>query len=165
MHILRLAPVTLLAILFPAVVSFGGALGENSLFCTGGTARGANIDHGLALASTSALFIGCLFVLTWLLSADLWRWRRLIAGACVLEAALLLVAIALVALDSATYISRECGFGFGDSSTSVGHVGWLYFAWGFAIAALLYLALRIVNYSPAPPGPEGEPDVPGLPLD
>jgi hypothetical protein len=53
----------------------------------------------------------------------------------------------------------------GPSFTSVGHVGWLYFAWGYAIGALLYLALRIVNYSPAAPGPEEEPDVSGLPLD
>jgi hypothetical protein len=93
-----------------------------------------------------------------------WRWRYLIAGACVLEAAAVAVAIAFVALDSATYVSTDCGF-MGPVSNEVSHLQWLYYVWGFAIGALLYQALRIARYSPAPPPPEPEPEVSGLPLD
>jgi hypothetical protein len=171
MRLLRPIPVTALVIFFPALVSVVGFAAASGFFCTG-RSKGANIDHGLALAGAIAFLLGCVFlILLFALSVarvDVWSWwwRYLIAGACVLEAAAVAVAIAFVALDSATYVSTGCGF-MGPISNEVAHLQWLYYCWGFAIAALLFQAVRIAKYSPQPPpaAPETEPDVSGLPLD
>jgi hypothetical protein len=130
------------------------------LFC-GGNPRGANVEHGLAVTATTGFLVGALFLVLllvlFLAHSEVWRWRYLIAGACVLEAAAVAVAIAFVALDSATYVSTDCGF-MGPTSDEVRHMGWLYYAWGFAIVALLYQAVRILRYVPPEPArPESEP--------
>jgi len=52
--------------------------------------------------------------------------------------------------NSPTYVSSECGF-FGLSGPSVGHLGVLYYAWGFCIAALLYQAARFLRQRPPEP--------------
>ena len=147
MRLLKPIPTTLLAMSFPAAVSLFGVLDENSLFCTGPTLRGANIDHALTLAAMSALLLGILVVLVVIASVSWSRWHALIAGACVLEAAAVGLAIAFLALDSATYVSSGCSF-FGGPSRSVGHLGTLYYAWGFCIAALLYQAVRLSRLRP-----------------
>ena len=103
--------------------------------------------------------LGVVVVVVVVASVDWWRWRALIAGACVLEAAAVGVAIGFVALDSATYVSSECGF-FGASGSSVGHLGKLYYAWGFCIAALLYQAVRLLQLPPPEP-PRSKYEQPG----
>ena len=166
MRLLRPIPLTFIVILFPAVVSVGGWFATFDLFCES-RPRGANVQHGLALAAgTSILSFLVLFFVLVLVRGDLrsWRPRYLIASVCVLEAAAVAVAIAFVALDSATYVSTDCGF-MEREPNEVSHLQWLYGAWGLAIGALLYQALRIAKYSPPPPPPEPEPDVIGPPLD
>ena len=98
------------------------------------------------------------------LKPDVRRWRKQIVGACVVEAAIVVAPIAFVALDDATYVSTNCSF-MGPASNGVGHLGWLYYAWGHGVAALLYQAVRIARYSPPEPDADAEPDVTGQPLD
>jgi hypothetical protein len=72
-------------------------------------------------------------------------------------AAALGVAIAFVALDSATYVQQNstCGF-FGPATGTVsGHVGDLYVLWGVGIALLLLQALRLLWPRPEPPSSGG----------
>jgi glucan phosphoethanolaminetransferase (alkaline phosphatase superfamily) len=161
--------VTAIVIFFRALVGVAGLIGTSGLFCTG-RSKGANINHGLVLAATAASPVGGLYLILLIVLAvarrDLWswRWRLLITGACVLEAAAVAVAIAFVALDSATYVSTDCSL-MGPASNEVAHMQWLYYLLGFAVAALLFQALRVARYSPAPPAPEPDPDVSGPPLD
>jgi hypothetical protein len=150
MSLLKPIPTTLLIMFFPALVSFFGLFGENSLFCTGPTTQGANVDHALALAALGALVLGVLVVIVVIAPVNWWRWRALIAGACVLEAAAVGLAIGFLALDSATYVSTERGF-FGGSDSSVGHLGMLYYAWAFCIGALLNQAVRLLRLPPPEP--------------
>jgi hypothetical protein len=168
---MRTAWVTAIVIFFPAVVSLVGFLLASGagLFCTG-TTKGENVVHGLVLAAATASLVGVLYV-TLLIVLDItrrdvwsWRWRYLIAGACVLEAVAVVGAIVFVALDSATFVSTGCGF-FGPASNEVDHARWLYYLLGFSVAALLFQALRVARYSPPPQPPEPEPDVVGPPVD
>ena len=151
--------------LLPALVSVGGWFGQFDL-CSGGS-RGANVNHGLMLVASTAVVLVCVLGLMLLLSRDIWRWRYWIAGACVVEAAVVGAAVAFIAIDSATVISTECDF-LGPSPNEVHRLAWLYYAFGFAVAALLFQAVsaaRCLPPRPSEPESESDADVVGLPLD
>jgi hypothetical protein len=85
---------------------------------------------------------------------------------CVAEAAVVAVAIAFVAFDSAKSVATDCGI---MTSYSEPHdLSWLYVAWGVGVAALLYVAVCVErSWGPERVQPESEPgaDVVGLPQD
>lgn len=122
-----LRPAFVTAVVIP--VSGAGAvyLGGSSLFCTGPSRGGANIEHGLVVAATAGSVVGLFFlILLFMLEVghrNLWsrQLRYLIAAACVLEAAAVAVAIAFVALDSATSLSTGCGF-MAPATDDVAHI-------------------------------------------
>lgn len=59
----------------------------------------------------------------------------------------------VVALDSATVVWTDCGFAFvGPATKDVADMTWLYYVWGFVIAALMYQAVRVAGYSPGARG-------------
>jgi hypothetical protein len=99
-----------LAMLFAcgvAVYGFVGVFGV-SLFCSGTPPRGANIDRALWLGFLSGL-AGPVAIGVVRLVSEAWEprlWRPLLAAVLLLEAAILGLAIALVALDSATHVEK-----------------------------------------------------------
>jgi hypothetical protein len=106
-----------------------------------------------------------LFVTILLLLGNPIDQRYVLAGACIAEAAVVAVAIAFVALDSASVVWTGCGF-MGPAHNEATDMSWLYYSWGLAIAVLLYQAVRVARYTPREPEePEGEPDVSGPPID
>jgi len=116
-----------------AVYLFLGPDLNLTLFCTGGLIRGANIEIALGvgflggLAGVVAIAVAAR-VSGYLLSAVLF-----------LGAAMVAVALALVAADSATFIQDEsdCGFFSGGEGTATAHVGYLYALWGVPLVVLL----------------------------
>ena len=127
-------------------IAAGVDLVSASLFCTD-TARGVNIDRGIALAvfggPAIAVLLGCVR-----------RRRPLLVGALLLGAAMLGVALLLVASDRATYV---CVRSFFDSPKRTSdHVAYLYVLWGAAIGLLLLLAARASR----PPRRATSPDKP-----
>jgi hypothetical protein len=85
-----------------------GWFAQVGLFCTG-RQRGANVAHGLALALSAAVLLALAVAILPFISRDVLKWRYVIAGACVAEAAVVAGAIALVASDSATVVWTGCG--------------------------------------------------------
>jgi hypothetical protein len=115
--------------LFGFVVVFG-----ETLFCTGGLIRGANIETALGVAFFGGLGGTVVIALA--------RFSGyLLAVALFLGAAVLVPALALVAADSATFIQDRgwCGFG-GETGTSTDHFGYLYVLWGVPLGVLLFAA-------------------------
>jgi hypothetical protein len=113
-----------------------------TVFCQT-TTSGANIDHALLL-----VFVGGIggFLLTLIVSG----WRRLLVASLLLDAAMVSVAVALVALDSATYRTRCTGFFSSATSRESAHVTHLYFVWGAAIIVLLAQVVRVLRDPPKP---------------
>jgi hypothetical protein len=103
-------------------------------------ASGANIDHALLLAFVGGLAGSLLTVIVN-------RWRRLLAVCLLLDAAMLSVAVALVALDAATYRQTHCTGLFSSVPTpgETAHVTYLYALWGLGIALLLVQAVRVLR--------------------
>lgn len=140
----------LLSMLFAsgvAIYGFFGTFGVN-LFCTGHPVRGANIDHALALAFFGGLaapvVTGALRLVSQKLSLRLWR--PLLAAVLLLEAAALVLAIAFVALDSATYVeSGGCFAMLGPPKTGAetARFGYLYVLWAVPLALILIAAARV----------------------
>jgi hypothetical protein len=112
-----------------------------SLSCSGNPARGANLQHALAI-----VFLGG--IIAAILIALLWRRGTALVAAVLLGAALLGTGLIFVAFDSATYIQldRRCtDFGFGPLPKATAHFGYLYVVWGALAAVLLiYAALLLV---------------------
>ena len=109
---------------------------SGGLFCTSEQVRGANIDHafGVALVGGLAASVLILFVR---------KRRRLLATVLLLGAATLGVAIAFVALDSATYVAeRSCGILETTDTTFNDRVYYLYGLWGAPLGFLLWAALQ-----------------------
>jgi hypothetical protein len=127
--------------LFASGAGVGAAidvLGE-SLFCVR-AAPGANFEHALKVAVLGGPPVSILIFLV--------RKRRaLLAATLLLGAAMLGTAVALVALDKATYTCVHDFFG--DSPTS-DHAGYLYVLWGLPLAALLVQAGRILRATTTP---------------
>lgn len=148
MRLLKPIPLSVIVLLYASVVAIWGfsqtAL-NLSLFCSGEPLRGANIGHGEAVALFAG--IGCALLLPFVRSH-----RRLVVGVLLLAVAALGLAIAFVALDSATYVQQNstCGFS-GGTGTETGHVTRIYYAWGFAIALLLLQLARVLTQSREPP--------------
>jgi hypothetical protein len=147
----------------PALLSVFGWFAQVGLFCTG-QQRGANVEHGLVLAQSAAVLLAGAVAVLLFVSRDVMKWRYVIAGACVAEAAVVAGAIAFVAVDSSTVVWTGCGF-MGPATNEVANMSWLYYIWGFSIAALLYQAVLVARYSPREPQPEAEPDLTGPPVD
>jgi hypothetical protein len=115
-----------------------------SFLCTGQRLQGANINDALALAFFGGLAGAAILIVLSLMSRVLaGLWRPLIAAVLLLEAATLGLAIAFVALDSATYVERGrvCGSSTG---TSKAHFGYLYALWAVSLAIVLFAASRVV---------------------
>lgn len=141
----------LLSMLFAsavAVYGYVGVLGV-SLFCSGQPPRGANINHALALAFLAGLAVPVALVVIKLVSAELSErfWGPLLAGVLLLEAAALGLAIAFVALDSATYVERGGCFALPGPpekpTTETAHFGYLYVLWAVPLALILIGAARV----------------------
>jgi hypothetical protein len=115
-------------------------------FCTGGRIRGANVETGLAVAFFGGLAGAVVIVLA--------RFSGyLLAVALFLGAAVLVVALAFVAADSATYIQDKeyCGFFSTETGTYTFHFGYLYVLWGVPLGVLVFAggwALRNARRSP-----------------
>jgi hypothetical protein len=116
-----------------ALAGFVGVLNE-TLFCTGGVIRGANIETALGVAFFGGLAGAVVIALAR-------RSGYLLAVALFLGAAVPVAALALVAADSATFIqdNGHCGF-FSGTGTSTGHFGYLYVLWGVPLVVLLFAA-------------------------
>jgi hypothetical protein len=131
---------SVLSMLFASVVAVATFL---SLSSPGGIAcgvdklvRGANINHGLGIVALGGLADSALIVCVR-------RWRRLLAAALLLGAATLGIAIAFVAVDSATQIDTEsCAslLGVTPETRAVHHVYELYALWGLPLGLLLLAA-------------------------
>jgi hypothetical protein len=125
-----------------AIYGFAGVLGV-SLFCSGKPPRGANIDHALELAFLAGLAgpvaIAVIRRVSEAFSPRLWR--PLLAVVLLLEAAILGLAIAFVALDSATYVEKGGCFAMigppEKGTVETAHFGYLYILWSVPIALLL----------------------------
>jgi NO-binding membrane sensor protein with MHYT domain len=149
MRLLRPIPLSVLSMLYGSAVAIYGwnetAL-NLSLFCSGEPLRGANIGHGIAVAFFAGL-AGAVVV------AVVSNRQRLVAGVLLVGMAALGLAIAFVALDSATYVqqNRTCGMFSPATGTVSGHVANLYYAWSFAIALLVVQAARVLKQGPPAP--------------
>jgi hypothetical protein len=109
------------------------------IFCTSEVSRGRNIVHAFAVT----LFAGPLGSL---LLASVRKHRRLLAGALLLGAAALAVAIAFVALDSASYVAtQDCGFMEDNITNFHDHLYYLYVLWGAPLGILLWEASRVLQ--------------------
>jgi hypothetical protein len=129
---------SLLSMLLASSVAIGTWLHLFPLFdffCSTDFVHVENIRHGLNWA-----LLGC--VGGAVLVAFVRKRRRLLAATLLLVAATLIVAIAFVALDSATYQgSHSCGItGTPDVTPIRGHVYYLYVLWGMSVAVLLWAA-------------------------
>jgi hypothetical protein len=130
-----------------AIYGFFGEV-EVNLSCEGQPLRGANIGHAVALAFFGGLAALVVTGGVRLTSEIFWPryWRPLLAAVLLLEAATLGLAIALVALDSSTWIQQNsaCGLGFGaDQGTSTAHFGYLYILWAVPLALILVAVGRL----------------------
>jgi hypothetical protein len=97
--------------------------------------RGAHIVAGLGVALLGGLVVSALVALL--------RRSRFLWPALLLGAAILAYAIALVAVDSATYVQDKATCGFlspSETGTSTGHFAFLYVAWGMPLVLLLLSA-------------------------
>jgi glucan phosphoethanolaminetransferase (alkaline phosphatase superfamily) len=112
---------------------------SGGLFCTSEEVHGANIAHSLGVAFVAGLG-GSVLVLC------VRNRRRLLAAVLVLGSVAIGVAIALVALDSATYTAqRSCGL-FTDTETALHErVYYLYVLWGVPLALLLRSTVRALR--------------------
>jgi hypothetical protein len=160
-RLLRPLPLSALCLLYAAAVAVHGfeeTSLSHSLFCTGEPLRGANIGHGLAIAFFASLGgLVLLGILYW--TRELHQAPGLVISILLLAIAALGLAIAFVALDSATYVqqNKNCGF-FGPSTgTDSGRAGDLYYLWAIAIAILLVQAARVLRQGPAEPPTPGRP--------
>jgi hypothetical protein len=129
-----------------AVYGFFGEVGV-SLFCTGRPLRGANIQHAFALAFFGGLAAPVAIGVVRLASEMLWPrlWRPLLGAVMLLGAATLGLAIAFVALDSATWVQqqRACSL-FGEGrGTSTAHFGYLYVFWAVPLGLILLAVARL----------------------
>jgi hypothetical protein len=157
--------VAFLVMLCPALVGLIGLIENNGLLCSG-RIGGTNIEHALKLASGTALVAAASFLVLIVFSAGVSRWHRVVAVVCVAEAAVVAVAIAFVAFDSAKSVATDCGIMSSDSEPH--DLSWLYVAWGVGVAALLYVAVCVErSWGPERVQPESEPEaeVVGLPQD
>jgi hypothetical protein len=138
-----------LSMLFASGVAIYGFFEEVgvSLFCTGRPPRGANIQHAFALAFFGGL-VGPVVIAVTSLASEAWAprlWRPLLATVLLLWAAILELAIAFVALDSATLVQqqRACSL-FGEGrGTSTAHFGYLYVLWAVPLGLILFAASRV----------------------
>jgi hypothetical protein len=129
------------SMLFACGVALASALAVSfqtnpSLLCSSQRLHGANIAHALG-------FIGFAGVGVTVVILCVRRRQRPLAFVLLLGAATLSVAIALVALDSATYQANvTCVTLLGEENgTLVAHVGYLYGLWGAPLALLLCAAI------------------------
>jgi len=140
MPALKPVPVGVLILLYGSLVAIHGhgqIASHPSLLCADDRLRGANIGHGIAVAFFAG--IACA-----LLIAFVRDWPRLVAGVFILGMAAFGVAIAFVALDSAT-ATYYCGPSLRSFGTTTRHVYDLYYAWAPAIALLLVQAVRLLR--------------------
>ena len=147
-RLLRPVPLSVLSLLFAAAASvdaFFRVVMGLSLFCSGHPLHGANIVHGLAIAFFGGL-AGAVVV------PIVGRHRRALVGALLSFAGALGLAIAFVALDSAAYVQQNsaCMLGSG-TGIETGRVGYLYYAWGAAIAVIMVQLARIAREGPPEP--------------
>jgi hypothetical protein len=131
------AALGIVTLLFVAASAFYTFLTTGfTIGCTGEPLRGANIDDATGVAFVGGIAGAVLIGIAWRVS------DYLVAACSVLGAAVLGVAVALVAVDSATYVRDEstCTWGGllpGGKGTSTEHVGYLYGVWGVPLVALL----------------------------
>jgi hypothetical protein len=153
-------PLTVLGMLYVTGVAVHGFVETSlglSLFCSGEPLRGANISHGLAVAFFAGLAGPLLVGLIYLVAFPP-RSQTFVAAVCFLVAAAVGVAIAFVALDSATYVQQNstCRMFSPATGNVSGHVGDLYVLWGVGIAVLLLQAVRVLRQRREPPSNGGE---------
>jgi hypothetical protein len=112
---------------------------EGGIFCTSELSHGRNIVHAFAVALVAGPLCS-------LLLASVRKHRRLLAGALLLGATALAVAIAFVALDSATYVAtQDCGFMEDNITKFHDHLYYLYVLWGAPLGILLWEASRVLQ--------------------
>ena len=114
---------------------------SGGMFCSLERSKGANIDHALGWAFGAGLAGPLLLLFTR-------RQRSLCTAVLLAGAAVVVIAIVLVALDSATFTAhRSCGF-MDTTETDINErVYYLYVLWGASLAFLLRTALS--NISPS----------------
>jgi hypothetical protein len=140
------APVgrSILSLLFASSVAAGVAIhfSDGGLFCSLELAQGANIRHAFAVAFLGGLAGSVLVPCV--------RGRpHLLAAALLFGAAVLGVAIALVALDSALYVGRRsCGFLDAQTTTYNDRLYYLYALWGIPAGFLVWAAWRVLARAP-----------------
>jgi hypothetical protein len=128
------------SLLFATLVAAGAYFHfSGGLFCSSEQVHGANIVHALGVAFVAGLG-GSVLVLC------ARNRRHLLAAVLVLGSVALGAAIALVALDTATYAAhRSCGL-FTDTETAVHErVYYLYVLWGVPLALLLRSTVRALR--------------------
>jgi hypothetical protein len=144
MRLLRPIPLSAFVMLYASAVAvwgWGQTAVNLSLFCSGEPARGANIGHGIAVAFFAG--IGASVLLAFVRNHP-----RLVVTVLLLAVAALGLAIAFVALDSATYVQQNstCGMFSSGTGSETGHVAGIYYAWGVAIALLLLQLVRVLGW-------------------
>jgi hypothetical protein len=111
---------------------------------------GTNINHAVALVAIGGLAGAVVLPLV-----SVWRWP--VAVLTFFGAGILAAGIALVALDSATYMARLTGTGFmGETCPRMWtrHLTYLYSLWGAPLLVLVIQFTRLVmGTRPAPPMP------------
>jgi hypothetical protein len=146
--VVRPASLSLLTLLFATVVAAYTwfLLDLNlSLSCSGPPARGANINHAIAVVFFGGLAMSGLILLVR-------KRRHFLLAVVLLGVAALSFAIVLVRLDSATYVQQNATCSL---STFVGRTqgsergtaGYLYVLWGAALGMLLVQAARLLTES------------------
>jgi hypothetical protein len=101
--------------------------------CIGGVIRGGNVET----AAVVGLFGGLAGVVAIAVAARVSGY--LLSAVLFLGAAMLAVALAFVAADSASFIQDNsyCGFLSAEEGTATGHFGYLYALWGVPLIILL----------------------------
>jgi len=135
----RPAQLGVLSMLFVSGVAVYVLMGpyvDLTLFCSGGVIRGANVSDALSL-----VFLGGL-VGAGVIGVAAFVSRYFLVAVLFLGAAMLGTAVALVAVDSATFTQddRFCGIFGSGTGTSTARFDYLYGLWGVPLGVLVLAA-------------------------
>jgi hypothetical protein len=129
-----------------AAHAWTGVVLNLSLFCSGSPTRGARLATGLGVAFFGGVADS---ILIFILAVG--GRRRALAAALFLGAAILSLALALVAADSATYVQLGSACGFSGPQIATAEVVYLYPLWSAALVVVLIQAIWVLRPAAARP--------------